>query len=469
MGKIRQLVKKVLDLIGGDAAWHVITEVKRYFLGPRGVWHVLTFIAGGVTSGYYAFQAYINSWPSYFVVPFFIGVFACVVVILNGLWSLWNKWQYPPSTVQPDTNPVLGPDDLIHPSTDGVLWRWRPEVAADGPFCPTHPRERLFLISAPGGTPSGEKWRDFEGDYLTFNYFVCPVNRSEEFKSLQQHALRVYQLRAQATARFRAMYKQQDLTTPGKKEEEIEGRLEIEQTHVEIMWGSTLNGELHPLSKEDRVPHNASFFLQVGAKITATPPRWVEEIGLELTGNRIDNSNWIPERINGQRDVYIRFGLPSSISQGNHSAQLTVKALGANRGVIEKRARSFDVVIAHSYSDLQRILGASAPPRRIPSPAVREAIRSDLKPFFTRGHQLLHLYSSPKLVDEEAWQEWVQDLNTFLRDSLDESYIDRWNNHDGLKPFSLLPVEVPGRNRKLYADISFRLQRLGEFDNELKS
>lgn len=93
MGKVRQGVKKAWDLIGGDATWHVVTEIKRYFLGPRGVWHVLAYITGGVTSGYYAFQAVVNSWPPYFVVPFFIVLLACVIGILNGSWSLWHKWQ----------------------------------------------------------------------------------------------------------------------------------------------------------------------------------------------------------------------------------------------------------------------------------------------------------------------------------------------------------------------------------------
>jgi hypothetical protein len=107
MGKIRQLVNKVWDRIGGDALWHLITEVKRYFLGHRGVWHVLTFIAGGVTSGYYAFQAWINSWPSYFVVPFFLVIFACVLAIVHFLWMLWDKWQQRHLSTQAKTHPTL--------------------------------------------------------------------------------------------------------------------------------------------------------------------------------------------------------------------------------------------------------------------------------------------------------------------------------------------------------------------------
>jgi hypothetical protein len=111
---------------------------------------------------------------------------------------------------------------------------------------------------------------------------------------------------------------------------------------------------------------------------------------------------------------------------------------------------------------------SSVPTQRILSPAVRDAIRWDLKPHFTRGFDLLTFYKSPENRDEEAWQEWVQEVTVFLRNRLSESYVDRWNSRDGIDPPSSLSIEIPGRNRKIYADVSYRIERLAEFDKELK-
>lgn len=307
---------------------------------------MLTFIASIVAGTWGALQAGVHSQPTYIVITFFVLLFAGVLGIVNFLWMLWDRWQ---------GRLALNPNELIHPPSNGVLWRWNPEVAADGPFCPKHPQKRLFLSSKHGR----EKWKDFERDYLSFNWFTCPMNRSEDFKFPEQPPLRVYQLRAQATAQFRAMQEQQDLTTPSEKEENTESLLKIEQTYSEITWKSILGGEFYPFSYEDRVPHNAELFLQIRAKITATPPRLIEEIWLELTGERVHEGDWAPERINDQREVYLRFKLPASISQGKQSAQLIIKALGANRRVIEKRSQSFEVVIARSYSDLQKFSDTS--------------------------------------------------------------------------------------------------------------
>jgi hypothetical protein len=106
MGKVRQWVTKAWDLIGGDATWHVITEIKRYFLGPRGVWHVLTLIASIIVGTYGALQAQIDSQPTYKVVTFFVLLFVGVLGIINLLWMLWDRWQRRPVTVQLETQPL---------------------------------------------------------------------------------------------------------------------------------------------------------------------------------------------------------------------------------------------------------------------------------------------------------------------------------------------------------------------------
>ncbi|HEV8718868.1 MAG TPA: hypothetical protein VGX03_39365 [Candidatus Binatia bacterium] len=251
---------------------------------------------------------------------------------------------------------IAPPDDneILHPSSGGVLWRWDPEAGATGPFCPTHPQERLSLKSKHGGI----KWKDFDRDYLSFNWFVCPVDSSEEFKSLEAHANRVHELRAQVTDRFRTRFRQKGQAASNEKKDDWSGVFEIEYAHSEIQWRSQNGGEFHFLSNNHEVPQDATLFLRIRAKITVIPPRLLEGVLLSLTGNLIEERDWAPERID-QREVYLCFRLPSSISHGKQPAQLVARALGPNGGIIEKRSQGFDVVIARSYPDFQRFSGTS--------------------------------------------------------------------------------------------------------------
>jgi hypothetical protein len=93
MEKLRRRGKRLFNLIGGEAAWHIITEAKRYYLGPGGVYTVLTYLTGLVSGTYVAFQAWIDSQPDYIIATFFLGCFVLVVTLLNGIYALWIKWR----------------------------------------------------------------------------------------------------------------------------------------------------------------------------------------------------------------------------------------------------------------------------------------------------------------------------------------------------------------------------------------
>lgn len=92
----------------------------------------------------------------------------------------------------------LQPGEIIHPSPNGVLWKWNAEIGAEGPFCPRH-RERLFHTSWLGQEETG----NFEDGFLNETFWLtCPADR-EEFKLSVRHTSRVRELRAQAAARLR--------------------------------------------------------------------------------------------------------------------------------------------------------------------------------------------------------------------------------------------------------------------------
>jgi hypothetical protein len=97
---------------------------------------------------------------------------------------------------EPDVSPR--PDEIIHPPTDGVLWKWDAEKGADGPFCPRH-RARLFHKSWLDQV----KTENFEEGHLdSYFWFTCPTDQ-ENFKFPEIRTTQVKTMRAQAAARLR--------------------------------------------------------------------------------------------------------------------------------------------------------------------------------------------------------------------------------------------------------------------------
>jgi hypothetical protein len=240
------------------------------------------------------------------------------------------------------------PKEIIHPSPDGVLWQWDPTVGALGPFCPNHPQDRLGLKSEHGG---GIKWQDFEKDSLSFNWFVCPTDGSEDFTSLKNPTLRVHHLRTQATDRFRSRYEQKYPAASWS------GVLEIECLRSEVRWREANGRDFHSLT--DELPYGAELFLVIQAKITADPPRLVESISLNFAGKLIDELDWAPELINNQQEGFFYFRLRAPIAFGKRSVFLVAKGLGPDATLMEKRFESFEVIIAGSIPDLQKFSGTS--------------------------------------------------------------------------------------------------------------
>jgi|SoiMethySBSTD1v2_1073268.scaffolds.fasta_scaffold128083_3 hypothetical protein len=96
-----------------------------------------------------------------------------------------------------DTYVSLRPDEVIHPSPDGVLWKWDAQLGADGPFCPRH-RERLFH----NNWLKQIQTENFDDSFLGGTWwFTCPKDQ-EDFKFTDLHHERVKNLRVQAAARL---------------------------------------------------------------------------------------------------------------------------------------------------------------------------------------------------------------------------------------------------------------------------
>lgn len=239
------------------------------------------------------------------------------------------------------------PNEIIHPSPNGPLWRWDSTTGALGPFCPNHQQERLGLKSEYG---SGIRLKDFEKTHLSFNWFACPLDDSEDFKFLKQHADRVHQLRTQATDRFRSGYKQKDHITSWS------GVLEIKYLNLEIQWRDANGKDFRSLT--DELPYGAELFLATQVEMTANPPRLVESILLNLAGKLLNELDWSPELIDKQK-FSLHFKLPSPIAFGKQTAFFIAKGLGPDATLMEKRFESFEVIIAGSIPDLQKFSGTS--------------------------------------------------------------------------------------------------------------
>lgn len=251
------------------------------------------------------------------------------------------------STLQPRS-----PEEVIHPQPNGVLWRWNPEIGADGPFCPTH-RESLSYVNFLGGIKP-----EFEWEFLgTAGWFVCPID-NQEFKVAGPYALRVRNLRAEAYARLQTRISQQRATDPTKRKEDESVVVTLKNIHVETKWRGRGMREFRPFLHGEDIPSNATLAVQVRVKITVTPSHFVEHIWLELPGERIEEQDWIPTRI-GEQETYLLFRIPPSMAHGKYLAQLTARIRWESGGFVDRRLRSLEVIIARSYSDLQKFSGTS--------------------------------------------------------------------------------------------------------------
>jgi hypothetical protein len=92
----------------------------------------------------------------------------------------------------------LKPNEIIHPSVGGVLWKWDKDIGAAGPFCPLH-RDPLFYKNYLRAVKPEVEDDDFLG---TLGWFVCPMDDSKEFKFYERGSTQVRVLRAEAAARF---------------------------------------------------------------------------------------------------------------------------------------------------------------------------------------------------------------------------------------------------------------------------
>jgi hypothetical protein len=114
MGKLRQWIHKVWDIVKGDALWHLITEVKRFLWGSWGVRPVLATLTGLIVSTWSAIQAWIYAQPAHVIVAYFLFTFVCVLAVIHRLLMLWDRRQHlsqlpaPTPTTQP-SNPTIEP------------------------------------------------------------------------------------------------------------------------------------------------------------------------------------------------------------------------------------------------------------------------------------------------------------------------------------------------------------------------
>lgn len=100
----------------------------------------------------------------------------------------------------------------------------------------------------------------------------------------------------------------------------------------------------------------------------------------------------------------------------------------------------------------------------VPSGTIHDALCECIR----RGHEILYLYREQKISDKPR-REWMREVEIYLRSSLGQPYVIRWKNNDGIKVFSSLPEDIQERDQEMYADISFRVQRLEQFVKEIKN
>lgn len=99
---------------------------------------------------------------------------------------------------------------------------------------------------------------------------------------------------------------------------------------------------------------------------------------------------------------------------------------------------------------------------------IRRKQRETLAHFYDRGRKMFSTYRLPERTPDTPWRDWVNEVSAYLDNSLDHSYVIRWEHHAGLTLPDPPKSDIPQRNQKISRDIYFRLMRLREFLKELR-
>ena len=172
------------------------------------IWLLLGFLGAGVLAGWVWLREAVS--PP-ILVALMIGFFGVMMLAINQVRAFSRKGiervllqrlgelEQRVTKLEGIQEPYvqLRPDEIFHPSENGVLWKWDAEKGADGPFCPRH-RDRLFHKSWLGQVETA----NFEEGFLDNHFwFTCPVDQ-EDFKFFELRMIQVKTLRAQAAARL---------------------------------------------------------------------------------------------------------------------------------------------------------------------------------------------------------------------------------------------------------------------------
>lgn len=130
----------------------------------------------------------------------------------------------------------------------------------------------------------------------------------------------------------------------------------IEKQHWNLWWqakGVTGWQTVRQFTPEEPIPNDAGLVLEVQATINATPPRLLQDLQLEIMGQRLPEEKWVSRMVD-QNFFYLNFPIPSSLPLGTHQARLVAVLSHNDTETIEQKFSPFEVCIARTYADLRR-------------------------------------------------------------------------------------------------------------------
>lgn len=130
--------------------------------------------------------------------------------------------------------------------------------------------------------------------------------------------------------------------------------LEIETTTIVLKWRSEeTKGEIYSFHPEEELPETIHLVLEVHITIVAIPSQLIQDVQLEIAGQRVRDEKWESRTI-GFGSRYFYFNIPSTVPLGTHPARLIAFISKNSSETIEQKFPAFEVRLARSYKALTR-------------------------------------------------------------------------------------------------------------------
>lgn len=128
----------------------------------------------------------------------------------------------------------------------------------------------------------------------------------------------------------------------------------IEQQDAFLKWRTDEGGnQMYPIHPNIVTPTNAVFVLEIQAHVTAIPSLLLQNIELEIMGERLPEEDW-QSRMVSQHFFHFYFVIPKHIPLGLHPSQLVATFSRNGSEIAEQKFRLPSIRLARSYEELKK-------------------------------------------------------------------------------------------------------------------